>query len=263
MPRWRRSPSRRIVCRQSPPLPGCHLRACSWLLMPATMSQESPPSLDCGKATPARRRTRGPSCRRPLRATRCWPAPARRPWGTRGRLRLLELLAQVGRAQHLHAERRRCSWRRRGAAFRGCRSAWRRRPRRVRTARAARTCCRLFDRLGDEQALLGTDGEDYSFWHVQTPEWTGASVATHATSVGKDPDRFSDNQPPETAGRMMISSPGTSGVSSPFQSRMWSLLTNKFSVAHRARIVADAAIQRRMSLLQFIEYSAERLGRRA
>src|SRR5213593_2645690 len=31
---------------QSPPLPGCHFRACSWLLMPATISQESPPSLD-------------------------------------------------------------------------------------------------------------------------------------------------------------------------------------------------------------------------
>src|SRR5438309_11048719 len=30
---------------QRPPLPGCHLRACSWLLMPGTISQESPPSL--------------------------------------------------------------------------------------------------------------------------------------------------------------------------------------------------------------------------
>src|SRR6266404_9441776 len=29
----------------NPPLPVCHLRACSWLLMPAIMSQESPPSL--------------------------------------------------------------------------------------------------------------------------------------------------------------------------------------------------------------------------
>src|SRR5437660_11450681 len=28
-----------------PPLPGCHLRACSWLLMPGTISQESPASL--------------------------------------------------------------------------------------------------------------------------------------------------------------------------------------------------------------------------
>src|SRR5437870_12669653 len=44
MPRCIRFPSRRIVCMQSPPLPGCHLRACSWLLMPATISQESPPS---------------------------------------------------------------------------------------------------------------------------------------------------------------------------------------------------------------------------
>src|SRR5262249_6438352 len=31
-----------IVCMQSPPLPGCHLRACSWLLMPGTISHESP-----------------------------------------------------------------------------------------------------------------------------------------------------------------------------------------------------------------------------
>src|ERR1700680_4767100 len=33
-----------IVCMQSPPAPGCHLRACSWLLMPGTMFHESPPS---------------------------------------------------------------------------------------------------------------------------------------------------------------------------------------------------------------------------
>src|ERR1700737_5399146 len=42
MPRCTRFPSRRIVCIQSPPLPGCHLRACSWLLMPGTSSHESP-----------------------------------------------------------------------------------------------------------------------------------------------------------------------------------------------------------------------------
>src|SRR5205814_10642341 len=44
MPRCTRLPSRMIVCMQSPPLPGCHLRACSWLLMPCTISHESPPS---------------------------------------------------------------------------------------------------------------------------------------------------------------------------------------------------------------------------
>ena len=32
-----------MVCMQSPPFPGCHWRACSWLLMPGTISQESPP----------------------------------------------------------------------------------------------------------------------------------------------------------------------------------------------------------------------------
>src|SRR6266566_4529064 len=45
MPRCMRLPWRMIVCMQSPPLPGCHLRACSWLLMLVTMSHESPPSL--------------------------------------------------------------------------------------------------------------------------------------------------------------------------------------------------------------------------
>src|SRR4026208_2611288 len=45
MPRCTRFPSRRMVCMQSPPLPGCHLRACSWLLMPGTSSHESPPSV--------------------------------------------------------------------------------------------------------------------------------------------------------------------------------------------------------------------------
>src|SRR3990170_1661548 len=44
MPRCTRLPSRMIVCMQSPPLPGCHLRACSWLLMPGAISHESPPS---------------------------------------------------------------------------------------------------------------------------------------------------------------------------------------------------------------------------
>src|SRR5262249_6569419 len=33
-----------FVCMQTPPPPGCHLRACSWLLMPGTISHESPPS---------------------------------------------------------------------------------------------------------------------------------------------------------------------------------------------------------------------------
>src|SRR5690349_5710230 len=42
----------------SPPAPGLHLRACSWLLIPGTISHESPPSSlrnnDAG-STPARR----------------------------------------------------------------------------------------------------------------------------------------------------------------------------------------------------------------
>src|SRR5579883_472067 len=50
MPRCTRSPSRMIVCMHSPPPPGCHLRACSWLLIPDTMSHESPPSWLLNKA---------------------------------------------------------------------------------------------------------------------------------------------------------------------------------------------------------------------
>src|SRR5579863_1539050 len=50
MPRCTRFPSRMIVCMHSPPAPGCHLRACSWLLMPGEMSHESPPSSLLNKA---------------------------------------------------------------------------------------------------------------------------------------------------------------------------------------------------------------------
>jgi hypothetical protein len=64
---------------------------------------------------------------------------------------------------------------------------------------------------------------------VETPDWTGRIVVTHATSVGKDLGHFSDNQPPETAGSMMIPSPVTSAVSSPSRSRMWSLFTKTFT----------------------------------
>src|SRR5262245_48956472 len=47
-----------MVCRHSPPAPGCHLRECSWLLIPSTISQVSPLSglrnRDAG-STPAKR----------------------------------------------------------------------------------------------------------------------------------------------------------------------------------------------------------------
>src|SRR5438552_11208118 len=47
-----------MVCMQSPPFPGCHLRAWSWLLIPSTISHVSPPSSlrnsDAG-STPASR----------------------------------------------------------------------------------------------------------------------------------------------------------------------------------------------------------------
>src|SRR5712671_3792998 len=34
-----------MVCMHKPPAPGCHWRACGWLLMPGTISHESPESL--------------------------------------------------------------------------------------------------------------------------------------------------------------------------------------------------------------------------
>src|SRR5689334_11813440 len=45
MPTCIRFPSRTIVCKHKPPAPGCHLRECSWLLIPSTISQELPPSV--------------------------------------------------------------------------------------------------------------------------------------------------------------------------------------------------------------------------
>ncbi len=177
---------------------------------------------------PAPRHTGGPSCHTPLRATRCWRARAviLREGGSR--LRLLELLAEIGRTQHLHAEE--------GIAARGeetrrsarvdqsgiHRHAWSDRP-------IQREAATGLWRLGDEQALLGTNRENDSFWHVEAPLWTGRIVVTHATSAGEYLVGVSGNQPPETAGRMMISSPGKSAVSSPSRSRMWSLFTNKFT----------------------------------
>src|SRR5215813_89588 len=64
MPTCTRPPSRTMVCRQRPPPPGCHLRACSWLEMPGESSHVSPPSLleksDAG-STPAQIAPSGPA----------------------------------------------------------------------------------------------------------------------------------------------------------------------------------------------------------
>ena len=151
-------PSRTIVCMQSPPLPGCHLRACSWLLMPGTISQESPPSLlrksDAG-STPHQKSFLPPPASSDQMLAQRPPVVLRKG---RGRLRLLELLAEIGRDQDLHAEE--------GVAARGvvrgrraCRSRPRRRPRLLRRAPAVRTCTGL-RRLGDKEALLGSDTEN-------------------------------------------------------------------------------------------------------
>ena len=44
--------------------------------------------------------------------------------------------------------------------------------------------------------------------------------------IGEDPAPFLGDQPPETAGSIIISSPDTSAVSSPTRSRMCSVFTN-------------------------------------
>jgi hypothetical protein len=85
------------------------------------------------------------------------------------RLRFLELLAQVGRTQDLHAEERITA---RGVEARrstlvdqgGVHSH----PCTGRTIqREAATGLRC---LSDEQAFFGTDGDDDTVWHVETPE---------------------------------------------------------------------------------------------
>src|SRR5207249_3530832 len=120
----------------------------------------------------------------------------------RGRgLRLRERLAEVGRAQHLHPEE--------GIAARGvdrrlaARVDHRRVDRHARTRRPAqRELAPGLSRLRDEDALLGSDGENDALRHVQ---------------------------PPETAGRIVTTSPGTSAVSSPSRSRTWDVFTNRFT----------------------------------
>src|SRR5207253_3037654 len=107
------------------------------------------------------------------------------------RLRLLELVAQIGREQDLHAEE--------GVAAGGIEARraalvdqrrvdghpWSERP-------AQREAAPGLRRLGDEEALLGPDPENYAVGH---------------------------GSPPETAGRIVRTSPETSAVSSPSRSR--------------------------------------------
>src|SRR5207249_8849731 len=114
------------------------------------------------------------------------------------RFRLLEGLAQVVRAQDLHAEER--------IAARGVDA-------RLPAARvdergvdvdagperpAQREFAARAGRLRDEKAFLGPEGQEHAVRH---------------------------GQPPETAARMVTTAPGASAVSSPWRSRMWSELT--------------------------------------
>src|SRR2546429_6330027 len=115
-----------------------------------------------------------------------------------GRFRVLEGLAQVVRAKDLHAEER--------IAARGVEA----RPPAARVdergvdvhAAPERPAQREFaaraGRLRDEKAFLGPDGQEHAVRH---------------------------GHPPETAARMVTTSPGASAVSSPWRSRMWSELT--------------------------------------
>ena len=108
------------------------------------------------------------------------------------RLRLLERLPEISRAQHLHAKV--------GIAARSVNS---RRATRVDQrgvnghARAERPAQReaaaSLGRLRDEESLLGADAENNAVCHIQ---------------------------PPEMAGRIVTASPGMRGVSSPLRSRM-------------------------------------------
>ena len=174
----------------------------------------------CGRATPARRRTRGPSCRRPASSDQMLASARPSSFGKAGAdFVSLNFLPEIGRAQDLHAEE--------GVAARG-----------VEARRAARVDQRGVDgharserpaqreaapglrRLGDEQALLGSDAENDSFRHVQ---------------------------PPETAGRIVTTSPGVERRVEPVAVAHVRRVHEQVDVAaHRARLVADAAVQRRM-----------------
>src|SRR5258706_8242571 len=118
----------------------------------------------------------------------------------RRRLGLLDLVRQVRRTQHLHAEERIAA-------------------RRVEARRAARVDeCRVHGNAGtegpgqreaaagfrgfrDEHALPRPDGENHAIRHLQ---------------------------PPETAGRNVTTSPGLNRVSTPSRSRTLSEFTNTF-----------------------------------
>ena len=107
-------------------------------------------------------------------------------------LRLLEPLPEISRAQDLHAEEgvaARCINSRRATRIdkRGVN-------RHASAKRAAqREAAAGLRRLGHEQPLFSADAENNAVRHIQ---------------------------PPETAGRMVTTSPGASGVSSPLRSRM-------------------------------------------
>src|SRR5437867_2868071 len=118
----------------------------------------------------------------------------------RPRLRLFEALPHVRRAQHLHAEER--------IAARGiqARCAARVDQRRIHGHAGAEGPAQLelpprLRGLGDEHALLGANGENDSIRHLQ---------------------------PPETAGKIVTTSPAVSVVSMPSRSRTLSVFTNTF-----------------------------------
>src|SRR5262249_39981458 len=113
-------------------------------------------------------------------------------WEGGSRLRLLELLPLISGDEDLHAEEGVAT--RRIQARRAARVDQRRIDRHARSEGSAqRERTPRLRRLGNEKALLGPDRENDSLRHVQ---------------------------PPETAGRIVTTSPGTSTVSTPSRSRM-------------------------------------------
>src|SRR6185436_2537219 len=118
-----------------------------------------------------------------------------------GRFRLFEGFPEIGRAQHLHPEE--------GIARGGVHHRLAARVEKGRVdADAGREGTAQVERparlrpLRDEQALFRSDGDKDAIRHLQ---------------------------PPETAGRMMTTSPGPSAVSSPSRSRMCCWFTNRLT----------------------------------
>ena len=199
MPRWSAPPWRRIVCRHSPPLPGCHCRACGVVGDPGDFL----PGVAAVAAAEERRRLDAAKVVGLVAARGQRPDVLQRAavvGRERGRrFRRLELLPEVFAHLDRRPEPRRAGHR---DDLRRLRTAVdeRRVDRHVqgRTARAIQGASR--------QTSLRARTTPSSFRRQPPLDWPCV-------------------QPPETAGRMVTTSPAVNGVSSPARARTWSLLT--------------------------------------